>query len=131
MANLIVETRDLSVYYGRHRGIEDVNLSVEQGEVFGFLGPNGAGKTTTQRVLLDVIHPSGGKAMIFGQDCQKEGVEIRRRIGYLPGELSLYRNMKGLAFLDMLASLHENPLDPHYRQQLFERLDLDPSRRMK
>lgn len=131
MTNPVVETHNLSVYYGRHRGIEDVNLSVEQGEVFGFLGPNGAGKTTTQRVLLDVIHPSTGRAMIFGKDCQKEGVDIRKRIGYLPGELSLYRNMKGLAFLDMLASLHENPLDPNYRRQLFERLDLDPSRRMK
>ena len=131
MTNPVVETHNLSVYYGRHRGIEDVNLSVEQGEVFGFLGPNGAGKTTTQRVLLDVIHPSAGQAMIFGKDCQKEGVDIRKRIGYLPGELSLYRNMKGLAFLDMLASLHENPLDPSYRDQLFERLDLDPSRRMK
>jgi len=131
MTNPVVETHNLSVYYGRHRGIEDVNLSVEQGEVFGFLGPNGAGKTTTQRVLLDVIHPSGGQAMIFGRDCQKEGVDIRKRIGYLPGELSLYRNMKGMAFLDMLASLHEKALDPTYLRQLFERLDLDPSRRMK
>lgn len=131
MTNPVVETHNLSVYYGRHRGIEDVNLSVEQGEVFGFLGPNGAGKTTTQRVLLDVIHPSGGQAMIFGRDCQKEGVDIRKRIGYLPGELSLYPNMKGMAFLDMLASLHEKALDPAYLRQLFERLDLDPSRRMK
>lgn len=131
MAEQVIETQDLTVYYGKHRGIEKVNLVVEKGEVFGFLGPNGAGKTTTQRALMDIIHPTAGSATIFGKDCQKEGVEIRRRIGYLPGELSLYPNMKGSAFLDMLASLQEKQPDTAYRQQLFERLDLDPSRRMK
>lgn len=73
MSNNVIETRDLTVYYGKHRGIVDVNLVVKKGEVFGFLGPNGAGKTTTQRVLLDVFPPSAGRARIFGMDCQTQG----------------------------------------------------------
>lgn len=127
----VIETHDLTVYYGKHRGIEKVNLAVEQGEVFGFLGPNGAGKTTTQRVLMDVIHPSSGRATIFGMDCQKEGVAIRKRLSYLPGELNLYPNMRANAFLDMLASLQDGSTDKHYRDQLCQRLDLDPTRKMK
>ena len=85
MTEYVIETEGLTVYYGRHLGITDVDLKVEKGEVFGFLGPNGAGKTTTQRVLLDVIRPTAGKAHMFGLDCQKEGVEARKRVGYLPG----------------------------------------------
>ncbi len=131
MSNNVIETQDLTVYYGKHRGILDVNLSVEKGEVFGFLGPNGAGKTTTQRTLLDVIHPTSGRAAIFGLDCQTDGVAIRKRIGYLPGELSLYPNMKADELLDMLASLQDKLGVGSYRQQLCERLDLDPTRTIK
>jgi beta-exotoxin I transport system ATP-binding protein len=131
MTKNVIETHSLTVYYGNHRGIENVNLAIEQGEVFGFLGPNGAGKTTTQRALMDVIHPTAGHATILGKDCQIQGVEIRKQIGYLPGELSLYPNMKAANFLDMLASLQDKALDKAYRQQLYERLDFDPSRKMK
>lgn len=131
MDQSVIATHHLSVYYGRHRGVQDVNLSVERGEVYGFLGPNGAGKTTTQRVLLDILRPTAGRAYIFGLDCQKHGVAIRKRLGYLPGELSLYPNMKAAVFLDMLASLQEQAVDRAYQRQLFDRLDLDPTRRMK
>lgn len=131
MSDAIVETQGLTVYYGKHRGIVDVDLSVEQGEVFGFLGPNGAGKTTTQRVLMDVIRPTAGTATVFGKDSQKEGVSIRKRIGYLPGELSLYPNMTGRNFLRMIGSLQEKEIEPDYRQELYQRLDLDANRKMK
>lgn len=131
MSEGIIETRDLTVYYGSHRGISDVNLNVERGEVFGLLGPNGAGKTTIQRVLMDVIRPVKGQATIFGLDCRRDGVAIRKRIGYLPGELSLYPTMRAERFLDMLASLLEKKVEPAYRQELYERLDLDPTRKMK
>ena len=131
MSDAIVETQGLTVYYGKHRGIVDVDLSVEQGEVFGFLGPNGAGKTTTQRVLMDVIRPTAGSATVFGKDSQKEGVSIRKRIGYLPGELSLYPNMTGRNFLRMIGSLQEKVIEPEYRQELYQRLDLDANRKMK
>jgi len=131
MTNHVIETQNLTVYYGKHRGIENVNLTVEKGEVFGFLGPNGAGKTTTQRALMDIIHPSSGRAMILGKDCQTQGVEIRKQVSYLPGELALYPNMKAVNFLDMLASLQDKALDNGYRKELYERLDFDPSRKMK
>jgi ABC-2 type transport system ATP-binding protein len=131
MSTNVIETSGLTMYYGRHRGIVDVDLAVQEGEVFGFLGPNGAGKTTTQRILLDVIRPTQGKATIFGLDCQKDGVAIRQRVGYLPGELSLYPTMTGKQFLNLMNALHGNKGDMAYRRQLCERLHLDTSRRMR
>ena len=131
MENYVIETNGLSVYYGRHRGIVDVDLRVKSGEIFGFLGPNGAGKTTTIRVLLDIIRPTEGSASIFGLDCQKEGVKLRQRVGYLPGELSLPPNMNGRRYLDKIDNLRAEKSDPAYRKELCERLDLDTSRRIR
>jgi ABC-2 type transport system ATP-binding protein len=125
-----IETQGLSVYYGRHRGILDVDLRVEEGEVFGFLGPNGAGKTTTQRVLMDIIRPTAGQARIFDLDCQKEGVTARERVGYLPGELSLYEGMRASRFFEMYYSLQKANADPRHWQTLSDRLELDTSRRL-
>jgi ABC-2 type transport system ATP-binding protein len=130
MNNNVIETQDLTVYYGKHRGILDVNLTIEKGEVFGFLGPNGAGKTTTQRVLLDVFPPTTGKATVFGLDCQKDGVEIRQHIGYLPGELALYSNMKASDFFKMYEYLRGENGTKDYWQELADRLDLDTSRKI-
>ncbi|MFN2189323.1 MAG: ATP-binding cassette domain-containing protein [Candidatus Promineifilaceae bacterium] len=126
-----IETENLSVYYGRHLGIRDIDLKVEKGEVFGFLGPNGAGKTTTQRVLLDVIRPTAGTARMFGLDCQKEGVEARARVGYLPGELSLYENMKASQFFKMFDSMLGERAVPDYWRTLAERLQLDTNRKIR
>ena len=131
MAEYVIETEALSVYYGRHRGILNVDLQIEKGEVFGFLGPNGSGKTTTQRVLMDVIRPTAGKAYMFGKDCQKEGVTARDRVGYLPGELSLYENMKASQFFKMYFSLQKSNTDPKYWQSLADRLGLDTSRKIR
>ena len=131
MNDPLIQTHDLTVYYGRQRGILGVNMCVERGEVFGFLGPNGAGKTTTLRVLLDVIHPTAGRASVFGLDSQKDGAQIRARVGYLPGEFNPYPNMKGRDFLNLLASLQGKRIEPTYHQALYERLDLDPTRKMK
>lgn len=130
MNTQVIETHDLTMYYGQRRGIEAVNLQVEKGEVFGFLGPNGAGKTTTLRTLLDVIRPTRGRAAIFGLDCQQQGVEIRRRVGYIPGELNLYGHMTGQQYLDLVASLRGDN-NHAYRQTLCQRLELDPSRAIK
>jgi ABC-2 type transport system ATP-binding protein len=132
MSDLVIETQNLTVYYGKHRGIVDVNLTVEKGEVFGFLGPNGAGKTTTQRVLLDVIRPCRGRATIFGLNCQTHGVEQRRRIGYLPGDLALYTNMKAGQFFEMYEYLRAgNSLTTGYWRELADRLDLDTGRKIR
>ena len=130
-SEIIIQTNDLSVYYGTHRGVKDLNLSVQKGEAFGFLGPNGAGKTTTLRAILDIIHPIQGSATLFGFDSKKDGVAIRERTSYLPGELSLYPTMKASYFLDLLGSLQKNKLDESYLEQLLERVDLDPSRKIK
>jgi ABC-2 type transport system ATP-binding protein len=127
----VIETKGLTVYYGSHRGVVDVDLEVRKGEIFGFLGPNGAGKTTTIRVLMDIIRPSLGKASIFGLDCQKEGVKLRERVGYLPGELSLPRNATGRRYLKMVDSLRETNADPAFLRELCARLDLDTSRKIR
>ena len=130
MTDLVIETHGLSVYYGRHRGILDVDLRVERGEVFGFLGPNGAGKTTTQRVLMDIIRPTAGEARLFGLDCRKEGGTARERVGYLPGELSLHEGMRVSRFFEMYRSLQKGEADPRHWQTLSERLQLDTSRKI-
>lgn len=131
MDEYIIETKGLSVFYGHHRGIIDLDLGVKSGEIFGFLGPNGAGKTTTLRVLLDIIRPTQGSASIFGLDCQKEGVKLRKRVGYLPGELSLPRNMTGRRYLEKINNLRAGKSTSSYLGELCERLNLDTSRRIR
>jgi ABC-2 type transport system ATP-binding protein len=130
MTTNVIETDRLTVYYGRHRGVEGLNLAVEVGEVYGFLGPNGAGKTTTQRVLLDIIRPTEGRARVFGMESQEEGVAIRERIGYLPGELQLPEELSGSDFLRVMAAIRGDD-NRAYRQELCERLQLDSKRRIK
>lgn len=130
MTDYAIETNGLSVYYGRQRGVVDLDLRVERGEVFGFLGPNGAGKTTTQRVLMDIIRPTAGEARLFGRDCQKEGVIARERVGYLPGVLSLYESMRVDRFLTMYLSLQKSHAASEYWRTLAGRLQLDTGRRI-
>jgi ABC-2 type transport system ATP-binding protein len=91
----VIQTEGLTKRYGARRGVEELTFEVRRGEVFGFLGPNGAGKTTTMRTLLDLIRPTEGRAAIFGMDTRDGGTEIRRRTGYLPGDLELYERMTG------------------------------------
>ncbi len=100
-----IETSRLSKFYGEHRGIEDVTLAIEAGEVFGFLGPNGAGKTTTIRTLLGLLHPSGGSASIFGLDSRRDSVEIRKRLGNLPGDFGYGKASTGREAIALLARL--------------------------
>lgn len=102
---LAIQTENLSKNYGGSRGITEVNLEVREGEVFGFLGPNGAGKTTTIRLLLNLIKPSAGKAQVLGLDSQEGSVEIRKQLGYLPGEFSLYPGLTGAQTLKYFANL--------------------------
>jgi ABC-2 type transport system ATP-binding protein len=107
--------------------VKDLTLEVARGEVFGFLGLNGAGKTTTIRILLDLLRPSAGRASVMALDCQSKGLEVRSLIGYLPGELGLYRDMTGRALLDFLGSLGSRPVVESYREDLLRRLDLSGS----
>jgi len=96
----IIETRDLAKRYGKARGVRNVGLRIEEGEIFGFLGPNGEGKTTTIRRLLDLISPTSGQVLLFGRPVKRQSVELRNEVGYLPGELRLYEGMTGQQMLD-------------------------------
>jgi beta-exotoxin I transport system ATP-binding protein len=101
----VVETDGLSKFYGAERGIEDVTVSIDAGEVFAFLGPNGAGKTTTIRTLLDLLHPTAGSARIFGLDSRRDSVAIRARLGNLPGDFGYGKRSSGREALGLLAKL--------------------------
>ena len=127
-AEAAIRTEGLTKYYGKTRGIEDVDLEVLPGEIFGFLGPNGAGKSTTIRVLLDLIRPTAGSAEVLGRDAQAESVGVRRVVGYLPGEASFYEELSGIALLDLVAQIGNR--EAGMRGELLERLDLEASRRI-
>ncbi|HXQ95338.1 MAG TPA: ABC transporter ATP-binding protein [Candidatus Acidoferrales bacterium] len=124
----VIDTEKLTKYYGAHRGIVEVDLSVAQGEVFGFLGPNGAGKTTTIRILLDLIRPTSGRALVFGIESSADPVTIHRRVGYIPGEFALYDRLTGGQTLEYFANLRGG-VDKAFQASLIERFELDPSRR--
>jgi ABC-2 type transport system ATP-binding protein len=126
----IIETDKLTKLYGRHRGVIDLDLEVQQGEVFGFLGPNGAGKTTTIRTLLDLIRPTSGRALVFGIESSADTIAIHRRIGYIPGEFTLYDRLTGGQTLDYFANLRGG-IDRAYQRSLIERFEIDPSRRFR
>jgi ABC-2 type transport system ATP-binding protein len=126
----VIETERLTKSYGKQRGIIEVDLAVAQGEVFGFLGPNGAGKTTTIRTLLDLIRPTSGRARVFGIESSADPVAIHRRVGYIPGEFTLYDRLTGGQTIEYFANLRGG-VDPAYGAELIARLDLDPSRRYK
>ncbi len=123
----IIETKKLTKYYGKSLGIKDVDLSVQEGEIFGFIGPNGAGKSTTIRTLLGLIHPSGGSATIFGKDITKFGPEIKEEVGYLPSEVFYYDNMKVIDLLRYSASFYKRDKKQVRKRigELAEYLDLD------
>ena len=129
-SNILINAANLTKYYGKRLGIQDVNLSVHSGEVFGYLGPNGAGKTTTIRTLLDFIRPTHGSATIFGMDIRQSSVAIHRRIGYLPGELELYGNLTGEELLVYLGKLRGG-IEWKYVKDLAGRFECDLPRRIK
>lgn len=119
-----IEIRGLEKAYGAVWALRGVDLEVAQGQIFGFLGPNGAGKTTTIRCMLDLIRPQRGAIHVLGMDPQTRSVEVRARVGYLPGELNLEPNLRVGAMLRYLAALRGNRLDWGYVQQLADRLQL-------
>jgi ABC-2 type transport system ATP-binding protein len=127
----VISTVGLTKVYGRKgRGIRDVDLEVDEGEVFGFLGPNGAGKTTTIRVLLGFMRPTGGRAEVFGLDTRKQSVEVRARVGNLPGEFALEDRTTGEGLLRFFARLR-GVADLGYAHELAERFGADLHRPMR
>jgi len=119
--------RGLTKHYGSLPALNSLNLELAEGEILGFLGLNGAGKTTTVRILLDLLRPTSGRASILGHDCQTDGLKARALTGYLPGEMGIYSDLTGREVLDLLAGLGKATIDPRYRGELQERLDLPDS----
>lgn len=119
----VIEIKNLTKQYGKSRGIIDVNLNVEQGEIFGFIGPNGAGKSTTIRTLLGLIYPTSGSATIFGKSCIKHP-DMRKELGYLPSEVFYYDNMRVIDLLKYSASFYKKDCTKRINE-LVEIMDLD------
>ena len=134
MTHAAIRTDALTKYYGPVVGVENLSFEVPAGEVFGFLGANGAGKTTSIRMLLDLVRPTSGAASVLGFDCQRQGLEARRQIGYLPGEMPVYPELTGARYLSFLASLGSRVPSRARIEFLLRRFDvsdLDLRRRMR
>lgn len=124
-----IETESLTKYYGRHRGIIDLNIKIEEGEIFGFIGPNGAGKSTTIRTLLNLIFPTSGRGRIFGLDIVKQSKEIKKRIGYMPADMGYYHRMDVRELLRYSSNFYGLNCDDRITE-LAGRLDLDLHRKI-
>lgn len=125
-----IETKGLTKSYGKSRGIIDVNLCVNEGEIFGFIGPNGAGKSTTIRTLLSLIHKDSGEARIFGLDCEKDREKILTEVGYLPSEVFYYDNMRAIDLFNYSASFYKKDCTKRIRE-LSDALELDVHKKIE
>jgi ABC-2 type transport system ATP-binding protein len=129
--SIVIQTKNLTKYYGKSRGIENLTFEVNKGEIYGLLGPNGAGKTTTIRVLLDFIRRTSGEAQVFGLDVKQNTTEIRRRTSYLPGDLGFYENKTARRNLEFLLKLYKKPVPNRRIEELAERIELSLDRKVK
>src|SRR6195256_5793658 len=123
MPLVAIRTSKLSKDYGLGHGLFDLDLEVAPQEVFGYLGPNGAGKTTTIRCLMGMIRPTGGSAHIFGLDCRRDSVAVKRRIGYLPGDIPQFGSLRGKEVVAYLGGMHGG-VDANHVRSLAQRFDL-------
>jgi ABC-2 type transport system ATP-binding protein len=129
LTEFAIKTEGLTKHYGDVRALEDLDLEVRLGEVFGFLGPNGAGKTTMIRTILDLIRPTSGRSSILGLDSHDHAVEIRNHIGYLPSDLTMYANLTGRDMITYFANLRGG-VDKGYVDELAERLGADLTKKI-
>jgi ABC-2 type transport system ATP-binding protein len=130
MAPAAIQTSKLSKDYGLGHGLFDLDLTVSPQEVFGFLGPNGAGKSTTIRCLMGMIRPTFGSAHIFGLDCLRDSVAVKRKVGYMPGDMPQFGSLRGREVVAYLGGLR-GTIDPALVQKIAERFDLDLGRRFR
>jgi ABC-2 type transport system ATP-binding protein len=119
----VIEIRKLTKSYGRHKALEGVDLTVKQGEVYGFIGPNGAGKTTTIRILLGMLKKDGGEVKIFDKDPWDNAVELHKKIAYIPGDVNLWPNLTGGQVIDFLGRLN-GEIDLNLKEELLEKFQL-------
>ncbi len=125
-----IETEGLTKYYGKVRGVIDLNFHIKPGEIYGFIGPNGAGKTTTIRLFLSLLFPSSGTGKIFDYDIVREGPKIKRMVGFVPSEVNYYENMTAKELIEYSARFYKIPLDYHFNR-LVETLELDLTRKIE
>ena len=126
----VVEVRNLHKKFGKFHALNGVDLTLNQGEIYGFIGPNGAGKSTTIRILLGILKASGGRASIFGKDTWKDAVEIHKRLAYVPGDVNLWPNLTGGEVIDLFIGLRGGD-NKRKREELLERFALDPSKKCR
>jgi len=126
----VIETRKLTKAYGRQKALRGVDLTVKQGEVYGFIGPNGAGKSTTIRILLGMLRKNGGEAKLLGGDPWQDAVALHQRLVYVPGDVTLWPNLTGGEVIDFLGRL-QGKINPSRRQELLERFQLDPKKKCR
>src|SRR5216683_70555 len=130
MAVAAIRTSKLSKDYGLGRGLFELDLEVAPQEVFGYLGPNGSGKSTTIRLLMDMIRPTGGGAHIFGLDCRRDSVQVKKRVGYMPGDMPQFGSLRGKEVVAYLGGMRGGA-DPNIVRSIAERFDLDLGRRFR
>lgn len=124
----VIEIKDLKKYFGKTKAVDGISFSVAKGETFGFLGPNGAGKTTTIRCIMDFVRPTEGMISIFGKDSTKNSVELKAKIGYLPGNVRLNGNWTGKEHVKFVESIRDKN---HNAEEIAQKLDLDLSKRFR
>jgi ABC-2 type transport system ATP-binding protein len=130
MSAPIIDITNLSKFYGKARGIENVNLAIDEGEIFGFIGPNGAGKSTTIRILMNLIFPTGGNARIMGMDVIRETKKIKSQVGYIPSDANAYSSMDVNEFLSYCIRFHQVPDGMRRITELCGMFELDQKRKI-
>lgn len=126
----ILEIDKVTKQFGRLTALDNISLSLQEGEVCGFIGPNGAGKTTTIRILMGILQASSGKTQVFGLDAWKDAVEIHKRLAYVPGDVNLWPNLTGGEVIDLFVRLRKGN-NRRYRDDLIARFDFDPTKKCR
>lgn len=130
MGNVVFEIKELTKYYGKNKGVKDLSLKLEEGEIFGFIGPNGAGKSTTIRSVMNLINKTNGKVLIENKEFNKNDIEMKAKIGYLPSEIYLYDDLTVSELLDYQERFYKT--DTHTRRiELVEKLQLDEKKKIE
>ncbi len=130
MEMAIIETNSLVKRFGKFTALNEINIDVNEGEVYGFIGPNGAGKSTTIKILLGILKATSGEARLFGRDAWKDAVDIHKKIAYVPGDVNLWPNLTGGEVIDLFARLR-GARDKKRTKELLEKFNLDPSKKSR
>lgn len=126
----IVEVNGLTKKFGKFTAIDNISLTINEGDIYGFIGPNGAGKSTTIKVLLGMLKPTKGTVSIFGKDAWKDAVEIHKKVAYVPGDVNLWPNLTGGQVIDLFLKMRGSH-DPKKRDELIERFQFDPGKKCR